>query len=126
MGAGALLLAAALGSAAPDACAPDPPLSYVCGPVKPEDLLTLPGTPWLIASGFAPGAGLKLVDPATGAYRQWFTGAADLDAAAYPASGFNGHSAAAIAGGKLWLGSFQASRLAWLPLPTRLRKGPRR
>lgn len=64
----ALMLA---GGPAPD-CAPDPQLSYVCGPVKPEDLQAVPGTPWLIASGFAPGAGLKLVDARDGSSRPWF------------------------------------------------------
>ncbi len=84
MSVAALLLAAVLGSAAPDSCAPDPPLSYVCGPVKPEDLLALPGTPWLITSGFAPGAGLKLVDTRTATYRAWFDGTSAPDAATYP------------------------------------------
>ena len=83
MGAGALLLATALTGAAPVDCVPEPPLSYVCGPVKPEDLLALPGTPWLIASGFAPGAGLKLVDTRTAKYRPWFGGSSAPETAAY-------------------------------------------
>jgi hypothetical protein len=83
----AALLSAALTAASPGVCPPDPQLSYVCGPVKPEDVLALPGTRWLVASGFAPGAGLKLVDPAARSFRPWFTGAAAQiapDHAAYP------------------------------------------
>lgn len=82
----AALLSAALTAASPGDCPPDPQLRYVCGPVKPEDVLALPGTRWLVASGFAPGAGLKLVDPAARSYRPWFTGAAEQvapDRAAY-------------------------------------------
>lgn len=67
-----LLLAAALAQPAPADCVPEPPLAYVCGPVKPEDLQALPGTPWLIASGFAPGAGLKLINTRSGTWRTWF------------------------------------------------------
>lgn len=71
-------LAAALLATAPAAaqnCVPDAELAYVCGPEKPEDLLAIPGTPWLIASGFAAGAGLKLIDTRTRTYTQWFTAA---------------------------------------------------
>lgn len=77
----ALVLGTLLSVAAPaavgaaDACPPDSELAYVCGPEKPEDVLALPGTRWLIASGFAPGAGLKLVDTRDRSYRPWFTGA---------------------------------------------------
>jgi hypothetical protein len=83
----AALLSAALAAASPGDCPPDPQLSYVCGPVKPEDLLALPDTHWLVASGFASGAGLKLVDPAARSYEHWFTGAAEQispDLEAYP------------------------------------------
>ncbi len=56
-------------------CADDSDLAYVCGPEKPEDVLALPGTRWLIASGFVDGAGLKLVDTRTRRFEKWFTGA---------------------------------------------------
>jgi hypothetical protein len=68
------LLAVSLASASPADCTPDPQLEYVCGPVKPEDVVAMPGTPWLIASGFAPGAGLKLIDTRDRAWRTWFSG----------------------------------------------------
>lgn len=53
-------------------CAADPDLSYVCGPEKPEDVLALPGTRWLIASGFVDGAGLKLIDTRTRRFEKWY------------------------------------------------------
>jgi hypothetical protein len=71
------LLAAATPVAATAPCLPDSELEYVCGLEKPEDVLALPGTGWLIASGFAPGAEIKLVDTQTREFRRWFTGAAE-------------------------------------------------
>ncbi|OJY62021.1 MAG: hypothetical protein BGP16_15125 [Sphingobium sp. 66-54] len=75
--AAALLLAAGKGAAQPAAtplsCAPGDKLAYVCGPAKPEDIVAIPGTPWLIASGFSQGAGLKLVDGARASTQLWFT-----------------------------------------------------
>lgn len=67
----------AAGQSAAPACTPDPPLAYVCGAEKPEDVLVLPDTPWLVASGFSPGAGLKLVDRRDRQLTRWFTGAPD-------------------------------------------------
>jgi hypothetical protein len=63
-------------------------LAFVCGAENPEDLARIPGTRWLIASGFSPGAGLKLVDTAARDLRRWYTGAPDQvrpDRKAYPA-----------------------------------------
>ena len=53
-------------------CAPDSELAYVCGLEKPEDLIVIPGTKWLIASGFMQGAGLKLVDTRAWTFAKWF------------------------------------------------------
>lgn len=61
----------------PTACAATAQFSFVCGADKPEDLAHIPDTPWLIASGFAKGAGLKLVDTRQRTARIWFTGHAD-------------------------------------------------
>ena len=44
------------------ACAPSGGLSFICGVQNPEDLVLVPNTRWLIASGMAPGSGLHLVD----------------------------------------------------------------
>jgi hypothetical protein len=69
------LMGATLAPASASPCASDAHLDYVCDQQKPEDVLAIPGTPWLIASGFAPGAGLKLVDTRTRQAVLWFTGA---------------------------------------------------
>jgi hypothetical protein len=55
--AGSLLLAAQSGS-----CAPSGGLSFVCGVQNGEDLVLVPNTRWMVASGMAPGSGLHLVD----------------------------------------------------------------
>ena len=39
---------------------------------RPEDLARIPGTRWLIASGFASGAGLKLIDTSARMARFWY------------------------------------------------------
>lgn len=69
----ALALFAAAPVMAQVPCPPDSDLDYVCGPQKPEDVLAIPHTRWLIASGFADGAGLKLVDTRTRTFTTWFT-----------------------------------------------------
>jgi hypothetical protein len=51
-------------------------LDFVCGALKPEDLAHIPGTRWLIASGFSNGAGLKLIDTNALKLRTWYTGSA--------------------------------------------------
>jgi hypothetical protein len=57
-------------------CEPSQGLHFVCGALKPEDLAHIPGTRWLIASGFSNGAGLKLIDTSAGTLRTWYTGSA--------------------------------------------------
>lgn len=55
--------------------------------MKPEDLKRIPGTPYIVASGFSPGAGLKLVDSQRRTLRRWYTAAPDQitpDPARYP------------------------------------------
>lgn len=56
-------------------CPADPRLAYVCGAQKPEDLQPIEGTRWMVASGYAPGAGLKLVDVPARTAIAWYTGA---------------------------------------------------
>ena len=46
----------------PASCAPAGGLTFICGVPNPEDLVQVPNTRWLIASGMAPGSGLHLVD----------------------------------------------------------------
>lgn len=57
-----------------DACPAGQSLSYVCGALKPEDIVAIPGTNWLVASGFSQGAGLKLVDGDQATARLWYIG----------------------------------------------------
>jgi SMP-30/Gluconolactonase/LRE-like region len=42
---------------------------FVCGPRNAEDLVQVPGTPWIVSSGMADGASFFLVDSRTGAWR---------------------------------------------------------
>jgi hypothetical protein len=62
-------LAAANGAApqAKHSCLPGDGLSYICGPVASEDLVVIPGTRWLVASGLNVGtqAHLYLIDDRT-------------------------------------------------------------
>jgi hypothetical protein len=46
----------------PAACSPAGGLMFICGVPNPEDLVVVPNTRWMIASGMAPGSGLHLVD----------------------------------------------------------------
>jgi hypothetical protein len=71
----------------PQVCDPSGELHFVCAAEHPEDLAHIPGTFWLIVSGFSKGAGLKLVDTRTDALRRWYTGSQgqiQRDAGAYP------------------------------------------
>ena len=73
---------------APDpACTPSAELHFICGAERPEDLAHIAGSPWLIASGFSPGAGLKLVDTRSHRLRRWYSGSAEErapDLSTYP------------------------------------------
>jgi hypothetical protein len=74
-------------SASGSICTPSAELRFICGAGRPEDLAQIQGSPWLIASGFSPGAGLKLVNVRSHTLRRWYAGLADqraYDAAAYP------------------------------------------
>ena len=59
---------------AAEACAPANGHSFLCGADRPEDLARIPGTRWLVFSGFTDGAGLKLVDTRARTMRPWYTG----------------------------------------------------
>jgi hypothetical protein len=43
-------------------CAPAGGLSFVCGVQNAEDLVVVPNSRWMVASGMAPGSGLHIVD----------------------------------------------------------------
>jgi len=57
---GSLSISAAQSPSA--SCAPSGGLTFICGVTNPEDLVLVPNTRWMIASGMAPGSGLHLVD----------------------------------------------------------------
>ena len=65
---GAALVAAVAGrfvivsSGRAASCTPSGGLSFICGVQNPEDLVQVPNTRWLVASGMAPGSGLHVVD----------------------------------------------------------------
>jgi hypothetical protein len=62
-------------------------LSFVCGNEHPEDLAPIPGTRWLIVSGFAEGAGLRLIDTRCKSGKRWYSGGPEqvaADAGRYP------------------------------------------
>jgi hypothetical protein len=51
---------------AQQSCEPSGDVGYVCGVKNPEDLVLVPGTPWIVSSGMAEGAGFYLVDSTSG------------------------------------------------------------
>jgi len=57
-----LLFAVGVAEAGDDECQASGELGFVCGPVSAEDLVLVPGTKWIIASGMAPDAVMTLVD----------------------------------------------------------------
>ena len=61
-----VLLGCAFGAEAQQGCEPSGDVGYVCGVKNPEDLVLVPGTPWIVSSGMAEGAGFYLVDSNTG------------------------------------------------------------
>jgi hypothetical protein len=54
--------------ASAQSCAPASGLDFICGPKNAEDLVRVPGTPWILASGMTEGASLTLIDSRSGAY----------------------------------------------------------
>jgi hypothetical protein len=49
-------------SAQAPACTPSGGLNFVCGVQNAEDLVVVPNSRWMVASGMAPGSGLHIVD----------------------------------------------------------------
>jgi hypothetical protein len=74
----ALLAAGAAGMlstmiTAQSGCAPSGGLNFICGLRAAEDLVLVPGTRWLIASGMAAGAGLHIIDTGSKTARSLFS-----------------------------------------------------
>jgi hypothetical protein len=58
-------------------CAPANGLSFVCGLKKPEDIVRIPGSRWLVASGVDPSATLSIVDTDAKTAKPFYTAAVD-------------------------------------------------
>ncbi len=57
-----ILLISSTAHGADDGCEGFDNFSYVCGPINAEDLVLIPGTKWIIASGFGGSESLYLID----------------------------------------------------------------
>lgn len=56
------LLACAVADAADEDCQASGDYHFICGPQNAEDLVLVPDSNWIIASGMAPGAAIYLID----------------------------------------------------------------
>lgn len=63
-----LLWAFFMAPAAAQSCAAVGGIEFVCGPKNAEDLVRVPGTPWIIASSLSAGEALTLIDSRDGKY----------------------------------------------------------
>lgn len=66
-------------------CAPSVGLNFVCGIEKPEDVVLVPNSDWLLASGMAPGSGLHLVNTSRNTVSNpYAAGTSKMDKTKYP------------------------------------------
>ena len=56
----------------PANCGPASGLRFVCGQSGPEDLVAVPGSAWLVASGYGPEGGVNLIDTKASSSRRLF------------------------------------------------------
>jgi hypothetical protein len=88
--AAALLVCSIVGPIAAEeraGCPPAGELKFVCDLRNPEDLVLVPGTEWIVASGMAPGSGLHVIDTRAKTVRPLYAaGSANVrgDRASYP------------------------------------------
>lgn len=76
------LVAAAIVSPAAQesrACDPIGDIKFVCGQDGPEDLVVVPGTPWIVASAYGATGGLHLIDTKQATSTRVFPSAAAVD-----------------------------------------------
>lgn len=57
---------------ADDRCDGSGEYSYICGPASAEDLVLVPGTKWVVASGFGGSMSLYLVDSERKTWRDFY------------------------------------------------------
>ena len=50
------------GTAKAAACDPDGKVKFICGMIAPEDLVPVPRTDWVIASGYTAGGAIHLIN----------------------------------------------------------------
>jgi hypothetical protein len=53
-------------------CDPDGKVKYICGMIAPEDLIAIPRSPWVVASGYTAGGAIHLIDTRTSSTTQAF------------------------------------------------------
>ena len=70
-----LLVAPSISGAGDDECEMAGGYGFVCGPMGAEDLVLVPGTKWIIASGFTPGAPISLIDSQLKSWAELYPGA---------------------------------------------------
>jgi len=56
-------------------CEPDGKVKYICGTIAPEDLIAVPRSPWVVASGYTAGGAIHLVNTRDYTTRQVFPAA---------------------------------------------------
>ena len=59
---------------AQQSCEPSGGLSFICGLTNAEDLVAVPGTPWIVASGMAEGAAISLIDSRNKSWSKLYPG----------------------------------------------------
>jgi hypothetical protein len=80
-------------------CAPSLDLNFVCGLNRPEDLIEIGGSKWVIASAMGENGGISIIDAEAKTAKRFFTGAMKPDRKMYPdcaaaPAGFNTHGLA--------------------------------
>jgi len=68
------LLATGISRAGDNECEMAGEYGFVCGPIAAEDLVLVPGTKWIIASGFAAGAPITLIDSQLKSWAELYPG----------------------------------------------------
>jgi hypothetical protein len=56
-------------------CDPDGKVKYICGMIAPEDLIAVPRSTWVVASGYTAGGAIHLINTRTMATTQAFPAA---------------------------------------------------
>jgi hypothetical protein len=82
-----LLCSANAAHAADSSCESSDGVDFICGIKNAEDLVSVPGTRWIIASGMANGSGLSLIDTRTAKWTGLYPGTrpqVQHDAASFP------------------------------------------